>query len=106
MKRFKKPVLTAAALAALAVGGSALSRAQVAKTVTQTKVHHQRVEPSKPGDPTDGQDGERQDQGNDGEHQDQSAAQEGAETKGEDHGADQGPSVEEGPGEVGAHADD
>jgi hypothetical protein len=106
MKKFKKLVLTATALAALAVGGSALAQAQVAKTVTQTTLQHQRVEPSKPGDPADGPDGERQDQANNGEHQDQAAAQEGTETQGEDRGTDQGPNAEEGPGEVGAQADD
>jgi hypothetical protein len=88
MKRYKKLVLTVAALAALTVGGSAFAQAQVAKTVTQTTVQHQPVEPTKPGDPADGQDTLRQSQGNDGEHQ------------------DQGSNVEEGPGEVGDPADD
>ncbi|MFN8164209.1 MAG: hypothetical protein U0R26_10385 [Solirubrobacterales bacterium] len=124
MKRFKKLVLTVAALAALAVGGSAFAQAQFAKNVAMTTVLHRQIEPSTPGDRADteagagrdqSKDGERADRGADGEHQDQGSAavdqetagtHEGTEAQGEDHGADQGPNVEEGPGEVGAQADD
>jgi hypothetical protein len=53
MKRFKKLVLTAAALAALAVGGAAFAQAQNAGTVTKSQVQTRSVETGTRGDPAD-----------------------------------------------------
>lgn len=53
MKRFKKLALTAAALAALAVGGAAFAQAQSAGTAPQTQVQTHEVETGTPGDPAD-----------------------------------------------------
>src|SRR5262249_13068235 len=53
MKRFKKLLLTVAALAALAVGGAAFAQAQSAGTAPQTQVETRAVETGTPGDPAD-----------------------------------------------------
>jgi hypothetical protein len=61
MKRFKKLVLTVAALAALAVGGAAFASAQNSSSTAPTPTHRSSTEAEAPGDGDSGQAAEQND---------------------------------------------
>ncbi|HET8565894.1 MAG TPA: hypothetical protein VFL77_05420 [Solirubrobacterales bacterium] len=79
MKRFKRLMLTVAALAALAVGGAAFAQAQNAGSVAKTQVETRSVETNSPADPADGPTADRNEaDGSEAGEQEESGSEAGA----------------------------